>query len=320
MSIFIRAGWFWIGVVFFLGSTSFAEEIYTWTDESGTIHFTDSLQKIPPESRNQVETKSMGKKPPSSKPNSEGEEGDPHRPAPNLSIDAPVSPSHPQALERHEVPFQPYEGTARRVIVEVTFNGAITAPMAIDTGAPGMTIKPELAEKLGIFENDQGKLIVQAGGIGGRVPAIRTIVDRIQIGGAKGHFIPTTVTRLNTEAFEGLIGMDFLSNYSMKVDWKKKVVIFEEIPLDPEMPGGRDEQWWRALYGEFGSMRLQWQEYERFINDRLESSLITTGGDIELMKKLKGFSAIQVQEADKLLSKLDRYANQHFVPRHWRQY
>jgi hypothetical protein len=311
--------WFLIGGVLLVVSTSVAEEIYTWTDESGTIHFTDSIQKIPPEFRKQAETKRMGK--PSSSPKSNAaEEAEALRPAENPPIDRLAPSLDRETLQRHEISFKPFEGSARRIIVDVTFNGSFTAPMAIDTGAPGMVISSKLAERLGVFNEDQEKLIVTAGGIGGQVPAILTIIDQIQIGGAKGRFLPTTVTPTISEAFQGLIGMDFVSNYSMKVDWKKRVVILEEIPPDPALPGGHDEEWWRGLYKDFGSMHILWRNYERFINDRIESSLVTTGARIELMKEMKVFTAFQSKEADRLLSKLDRYANQHFVPREWRQY
>jgi predicted aspartyl protease len=311
--------WFLIGGVLLVVSTSIAEEIYIWTDESGTIHFADSLQKIPPEFRKQVETKRMGKSPSSPKSNST-EEGETLRSAPNPPMESPAPSLDRENLQRHEISFKPFEGSARRIIVDVTFNGSVTAPMAIDTGAPDMVISPELAERLGVFNKDQEKLIVTAGGIGGKVPAILTIIDQIQIGGAKGRFLPTTVTPTISQAFQGLVGMDFVSNFSMKVDWKKKVVILEEIPPDPALPGGHDEQWWRGLYQDFGSMHILWRDYERFLNDRIESSLVTTGAKIELMKEMKVFAAFQSKEADRLLSKLDRYANQHFVPREWRQY
>ncbi len=37
-----------IGFLVFISSLSLAGEIYRWTDEKGTLHFTDDLSKIPP--------------------------------------------------------------------------------------------------------------------------------------------------------------------------------------------------------------------------------------------------------------------------------
>jgi hypothetical protein len=95
---------------------------------------------------------------------------------------------------RFEIPYQPSEGTARRVIIPVTFNGSVTSPMALDTGSPGMVISFELAERLGVFSRGKGALVTQAAGIGGAVPAILTIIDSIAVGGAQSSFVPTTVT------------------------------------------------------------------------------------------------------------------------------
>lgn len=124
-----------------------------------------------------------------------------------------------------------------------------------------MLILPQLAKKLGIFNEDQGKLFVMTGGIGGLAPAIRTIIDRVEAGGAKDHFIPTTVTRSISKSFEGLIAMDFMSNYSINNDYKRRVVVFEETPPNPDSPGGHDEEWWRTNFHEFGLLRTAWKKY-----------------------------------------------------------
>ena len=45
-----------------------------------------------------------------------------------------------QQRSRYEIPFEAYEGAAKRIIISVTFNDSVTAPMMLDTGAPGMLI------------------------------------------------------------------------------------------------------------------------------------------------------------------------------------
>ncbi len=49
----------WAIVLWTISSTSFSlsAEIYRWTDEKGSVHFTDDLSNIPPSYRNQVEKK-----------------------------------------------------------------------------------------------------------------------------------------------------------------------------------------------------------------------------------------------------------------------
>ena len=166
-----------------------------------------------------------------------------------------------QKLNRYVIPFEAYEGASKRIIISVTFNDSVTAPMLIDTGAPGMLISPKLAEKLGVFRTDEGTLWVRAGGVGGSVPAIRTIIDKVQVGGASDRFIPTTVTPSISGSFEGLIGLDFMSKYSMKIEYGKRVVVFEEIPPDPNSKGGHDEEWWRSTFREFNKHHDEWRKY-----------------------------------------------------------
>ena len=155
----------------------------------------------------------------------------------------------------------PYKGTARRIIIPVTFNRSITVPMLLDTGAPGMFISTKLAEKLGLMDNDEGNLQTYAGGIGGTVPAIFTIIDSIQVGEAEDEFIPTTISELKIPGFDGLVGMDFMGKYSMQLDSRKRVVVLEELPESPSRPAGHDELWWRATFRKFKSTRDGWRMY-----------------------------------------------------------
>jgi hypothetical protein len=218
-------------------------------------------------------------------------------------------------LSRYEIPFEAYEGTAKRIIISVTFNDFVTAPMALDTGSPGMMISPKLAKKLGVFSGDEGTLVIEAGGIGGSVPAILTIIDKVQVGGASDSFIPTTVARSISGSFEGLIGMDFMAKYSITVDHKKKVLVFEELPPDPNSPGGHDEQWWRNTFQEFNNFRDYLRKYEEAVDKRIMTTPFGGDGRYDSFKKAIEWQSTQ---ADKLLGKLEHYAGENYVPREWR--
>jgi len=224
-----------------------------------------------------------------------------------------------QKLDRYEVPYEAYEGRAKRIIISVTFNDSVTAPMALDTGSPGMLISPRLAEKLGIFNEDEGKLLITAGGIGGSAPAIRTIIDRVEVGGARDRFIPTTVIPSISSSFEGLIGMDFMSNYSISIDTKRKVLVFEELPPMPDSLGGHDEEWWRTNFQEFGSLRTAWKKYRDDLDKKISDAPMNFGPITNNLKRLREFSEQQYKDADKLFDKLTQYARQYAVPMHWRR-
>ncbi len=219
-----------------------------------------------------------------------------------------------QKAGRIEVPYTAFEGTARRVIIPVQINGAITANMALDTGSPGMVIFDRLARRLGLLERDDGRLLTYSAGIGGTAPSVLTIVDTVQVATARDRFIPTVVTQSLTDAFDGLIGMDFMANYSLRIDTARQIVVFEELPARPEMPGGHDELWWRTTFRNFAAMRTEW----KLFHESLPKAISQT--DPKTYEQLKRFAERQYREADKLFSKLNSYAVTNSVPMHWRQY
>lgn len=203
-----------------------------------------------------------------------------------------------------------YAGSGRRIIVPVTFNNMVTVPMLLDTGASGMHISFRLAEKLGIFDNDRAKLMHAVMGVGGPAPAIFTILDSISVAGIEYDFAPTTVSYRNFGDFEGLLGMDFMSNYSVHIDTKRHNVIFEELPPSPDMPGGHDEMWWRTSFHNFRLMKSAW---EKFKDDYFSTSNYT-----ETQKKTGEMISEQYEEAERLFNLLNVYASEHSVPLEWR--
>ncbi len=217
-----------------------------------------------------------------------------------------------EGLRKYEVKYQPQVGNARRIIIPVTLNGTLTAPMALDTGATGMHMTYRLAEKLGIFRKDEGRLLWTAGGIGGTVPAIITVIDTVNVEKAGDDFVPTTITDSEFNGFDGLIGMDFMAKYSIQIDTKRHVVVFEELSPRPDMPGGHDEEWWRSSFHQFASMRAAWKKYRDYLYSLKDASL-----DVIRVRTL---ADRQCNEANKLLNKLNGYAIDHVVPMQWREY
>ncbi|KPJ97950.1 MAG: hypothetical protein AMK71_12230 [Nitrospira bacterium SG8_35_4] len=182
--------------------------------------------------------------------------------------------------------------------------------MLMDTGAPGMYISTNLAKELGIIGDEDSELKVMIGGIGGKTPAIFTIIDSISVGGIENRFIPTYVSETLFQNFEGLIGMDFMANYSVSIDTRNRVVVFEERPQSADMPGGRDEAWWRTTFHNFKSIRAEWENYRA----DLAQYSITTDKERELRLLVDR----QSQRARELYNQLSVYASEHSVPLEWR--
>jgi hypothetical protein len=213
---------------------------------------------------------------------------------------------------RYEVPYEPMAGGVKRIIIPITINNSLTVPMALDTGATGMLISVELAEKLGVFKKDEGKLLVFARGIGRPIPAIIAVIDTVQVGKAGDDFIPTIVTDSVFKGFEGLIGMDFMSKYAIQIDTRNHVIVFEDLPPKPNMRGGHDEEWWRSTFHQFASVRSHWKELRDSLNSLKEDTIEIKG--------LKRLADSQNEEADKLMTKLNSYAIDNVVPMEWREY
>ncbi len=299
-----------MAILFSLCSSSSSADYYKWIDENGNLHFTDSSQKVPEKYRDQIEKRGFIDNAPSP---SEALVKTHQSKLPSSGYEE----SKEKPLKRFEVPYIPYEGSAKRVIIRAVFNNSVTAPMAIDTGAPDTVISVKLAEQLGLFEEDQGRLIIRTGGIGGTAPAVRSIIDNIHVGGAKSEFVPTTVVDSISESFDGLLGLDFVSNYSVTIDSKRQMVIFEELPSDPDHPGGHDKEWWTSHFKEFADSRAKWKAYSEDLEKKIHDSMRSIGNEDV---RRKTFADSQYKEANKLFDKLNRYAREHSVPTEWRQY
>ncbi len=224
---------------------------------------------------------------------------------------------------RYEVPYEPIAGGSRRIVVQLTINNSVTVPMALDTGATGMIISAGLAKKLGVFENGDGKLLSAIRGLGGTSIGIITVLDSVQAGKVKDDFIPTTIaaTSFEGEGFDGLVGMDFMSQYSIVIDARKHVLVFEKLPPKENMPGGHDEEWWRNTFHQFASERSAWKkvrDHLRSIGDNTVTEKET--GFIYDVRSLQSFADHQCSEADKLMNKLHSYAVDNVVPMEWREY
>ena len=236
---------------------------------------------------------------------------------------APEPPPRPaeKTAERPNriiVPYRGHDGRSQRILVPVTVNGTATVTMAVDTGAPGTIISYGLANQLGILREDDGKLLIRARGIGGSAPAVLVVLDSLTLGDAKEQFVPATVTESLSDTFEGLLGMDFVSTFALKIDSAQQVLILTTPQPSLELPAGHDEHWWRGLFHEFADQRRRWETFRDLIDQRVSQSEVSEGVAMENLKRLRTLADNQVREAAKLENRLDRHASNNSVPREWR--
>lgn len=293
--------------LFLIGSSS-SQNIYEWTDEKGVKHYSNTEAGVPEQYRNKSNTVEF-----------EGNYNVVSEPDYNYyeNTDEIIN-TFQETGQVYKIPFTAYEGAARRIIVPVTINSTVTAQLAIDTGSPGMIISEGLAKKLGLYENDSGMLMSVASGIGGQVTVMRTIIDKVQMGGATENFVPAIITSSMSNAFEGLIGMDFMANYSISIDNVNNFIILQQNPGGSDLPAGHSKNWWRKSFAEFRSYQKEWQRIKDLINDWERKSRLNIDMTDNDVKKLKNLAIWQYQESSKLLQRLERYAQQNNVPQNWR--
>ncbi len=126
--------------------------------------------------------------------------------------------------------------------VSVAIGNCKSAKLMIDTGASGITINRDLAEKCGVKKLYDGFLL----GIGDKPPvaAYTGLADRVEIGGVqfKNHIIDVEDRRSVADEV-GLIGTDVLSKFLISLnltEYKLSVDPLPPIPGDDGKEGPKD--------------------------------------------------------------------------------
>lgn len=299
-----------IGIALLFGLPAAAGKIYRWVDENGQLHFSDSPHNAPVDRREQAKEY---------KPNSSSLSITENNPQPTTT---PSTDNNDELVDEGlardsiSIPYTAKEGAANRVIIDITFNDSVTAPILVDTGSPGLIITTELATQLGLFEQEGSQLMVLISGIGGQQTAIRTIVEKLSIDKITEEFVPAHIVPKMSNAYQGLIGMDILANYRLTIDTSNQRLIANTDPATQNLPGGRSKSWWQNNFREFAYYGDFWEQ---------QAALLEKSGSPYAQlapsekQRLKKFIQQQQNEAETLLTQLERFARWRSVPRHWRR-
>jgi clan AA aspartic protease (TIGR02281 family) len=278
------------GVCLALGGDVRAE-IYKWTDASGQLHFSQSLDQVPPAKREAALRAAKAPKGPDPLQVYSAPSG--ARPAArNGTFTAGNSRLSGRSLR---IPFERH-GTLMKV--DVLLNGRVKAPFYIDTGASGVSIPWAVAQQLGIAITPSTPR-VQARTANGLISEPLITLDSVQLG-------PARVTNLKTAVSSsmniGLLGGAFFNNFVYQVDSAASVIT---LTPNQHVRGGLDKGQWLER---FQAIRQPLDRLEAYIE---KGGFMDKGRVRELEAhrgKLRG-----------ALEELEQQANSAGVPQGWRR-
>ena len=174
--------------------TLVSAQVYRWEDNSdGTLHFTNTYERIPEPQRSQV--------------------GPPLPVPPEPVAPPPASPSG--AVTR--IPYTP----GSPIVVNASIGGAGSVTLILDTGADRTMVSPGALGRLGIaFADGQP---AQIKGVTGTTQGSILQVASVEIGQAKVAPLRIIVHDADLKA-DGLLGRDFLEHFTVTIDSKERQV------------------------------------------------------------------------------------------------
>lgn len=270
------------------GGADVAAEIYKWTDASGRLHFSQDLNRVPPEKR--AEAEAAAKRPRARDPlQVYGRSG---------SSPARAARTAPPAMRAGRAMRIPFEKHGTLMKVHVLLDGRVRAPFFIDTGASGVSIPWSVAQQLGlkIDANTRRIEVRTANGVISE-PIVR--LKSVQLGPAR---VDGLMTAVSTSMDIGLLGGAFFNNFVYQVDAAAGVITL--VP-NAGVRGGKGREEWLARFEEIRQPLAKLEAY------------LAKGGFLD-----EGRVRQLEDHREKLrasLRELENEANDMGVPRGWRQ-
>jgi len=131
--------------------------------------------------------------------------------------------------------FKREASSARRLgehlVVDVLFNGKVSAPMMVDTGASLTMVSPKVADELGL---SGGEPVQSTVADGRQVEGRYFLLDSLAVGKSRAEKTPVVVLAAPGPGAEGLLGMSFLKNFMFQLDMPNGRLILESLtPAKP---------------------------------------------------------------------------------------
>ncbi len=212
--------------------------IFSWKDENGITHFTDSPEQIPPKYRDrEMEGLRIIEEVPFEESSSS-----------NSKMNLPVTRLN--HLQEYKVPL--ISTNSGNFIVDTTINGKVKVKLMLDTGASLMSLSPEVCRKLGIKETSNLPAI-QMQTANGISQNKLIALDKVKIGDAEVDLVEASIGK-KMLGIGGLLGMSFLSNFRMEINHTESELILKPLAKPGEQVwGGKPEFWWKSKFKYYNS-------------------------------------------------------------------
>ncbi len=269
----------WLSLVTLILATPAFSQIYKWIDQDGKTHFTDSLSSVPPEYLSQLEPKASAPPPPPA-------------PAPVPASQKGNTVARPPST--YTVPLA-RQGNA--LVAQTVFNGTVSAPLLVDTGAELTVIAPEIARRLGLPVEQAAVIPLRSASGVFLAPLLK--VRSLQVGEATVRDVEVVVHDA-TPGMGGLLGMSFLDAFAVTINTTTQALTLTtpEVTAKDEVYGGLPKAWWLRKF----------RFYRQHISDTRAYMALQVSPQLE--RSLRYFEAE--------LAALERQATLAAVPRHWR--
>ena len=212
--------------------------IFSWKDENGITHFTDSPEQIPRKYRDRkIEgLRIIEEVPFEESPNS------------NSKVNIPITRLN--HLQEYKVPL--ISTNSGNFIVDTTINGKVKVKLMLDTGASLMALSPEVCRKLGIKETSNLPSI-QMQTANGISQNKLIALDKVEIGDAEVGLVEASIGK-KMLGIGGLLGMSFLSNFRMEINHTESELILKPLAKPGEQVwGGKPAFWWKSKFKYYNS-------------------------------------------------------------------
>ncbi|VAX19867.1 hypothetical protein MNBD_NITROSPINAE02-751 [hydrothermal vent metagenome] len=158
------------------------------------------------------------------------------------------------------------EAYGYRYRVQAILDGRVKARMIIDTGSSHTIITPKIARKLGITNLSKAPSIPLSSA--GGVEWMRLVtLQSVTIGGHETKMVEGAVSSRLGRGVDGLLGMNFLGDYSHIIDGRQMKLVLKPAYETGELYGEKNQAWWRQRFSRYQRIIKKYTS----IRDKLEN-------------------------------------------------